>query len=145
MNVIALGNEDKKLLMDLYDDPKILHSLDSLNFLKCDQLNYLNFECQQYDNRVISIEQEWLDKDTNLNHYDDIYKIKLYEVSLMELLILLSFYVTKNQSEVNHLIKLQPNPTFFYKTFLELDCSNFVSILSFDSQSMAQLLSSKNS
>jgi hypothetical protein len=56
MNVIALGNEDKKMLMDKDDQGKILHSLDSLNFLKCDQVNYLNFQCQTYDNRVISIE-----------------------------------------------------------------------------------------
>ena len=43
MHVIALGNEDKKLLLDQNEDPKILHSLDSLNFLKCDQLNFMNF------------------------------------------------------------------------------------------------------
>ena len=46
MHVIALGNEDKKLLDDQDGNPKILHSLDSLNFLKCDQLNFLNFRCQ---------------------------------------------------------------------------------------------------
>jgi hypothetical protein len=37
-----------------------------------------------------------MDQDTKLNYYDEIYKIKLHEISLRELLILLSFYVTNN-------------------------------------------------
>jgi hypothetical protein len=37
----------------------------------------------------------------------------------------------------------QPHPAVFYKSFLELDGSNMVSILSFDSRSMNQLLSDK--
>jgi len=35
-------------------------------------------------------------------------------------------------------------PHVFYKSFFELDCANMVSILSFDSRSMKQLLSDKN-
>lgn len=38
----------------------------------------------------------------------------------------------------------QPDSSVFYKSFLELDCSNMVSILSFDSRSMKELLSDKN-
>lgn len=34
----------------------------------------------------------------------------------------------------------QPNPLVFYKSFLEFDGSNMVSILSFDSRSMEYLL-----
>jgi hypothetical protein len=34
---------------------------------------------------------------------------------------------------------------FFYKTFLELDGSNMVSILAFDSNSIMELLDQKNS
>jgi hypothetical protein len=34
------------------------------------------------------------------------------------------------------LINEQPNPTVFYKSLLELDGSNMVSILSFDGRSM---------
>lgn len=39
---------------------------------------------------------------------------------------------------------MQPNPSFFYKTFLELDCSNMVSILANDSRSIKHLLSEDN-
>ena len=43
------------------------------------------------------------------------------------------------------LVKLQPNPRFFYKTFLELDASNMASILAFDSRAMECLLRDENS
>jgi hypothetical protein len=50
----------------------------------------LNFRCQDYNNRVISVEQEYI-KDGfkgKENIYEDLYKIKIHEVSLRELLIL---------------------------------------------------------
>jgi hypothetical protein len=42
------------------------------------------------------------------------------------------------------LVEDQPNPLVFYKAFLEFDGSNMTSILSFDSRSMAALLSDSN-
>ena len=39
---------------------------------------------------------------------------------------------------------MQPNPKFFYKTFLELDGTNMASILAFDSSSMSTLLGDHN-
>jgi len=35
---------------------KMMHSLDSLSYLKVDSINYINFRCQDYENRVMSIE-----------------------------------------------------------------------------------------
>ena len=60
-------------------------------------------------------------------------------------MILQSFYICKTQSDIVNLVKLQPNPRFFYKSFLELDGSNMVSILAFDSGSMEHLLGDDNS
>lgn len=70
----------------------MIHSLDSLSFLKVDPTNLMNFKCQEYSNRVVSIEQEHTsgsakDGDRD-NYYYDIYKIKIHEVTLRELLIL---------------------------------------------------------
>lgn len=39
---------------------------------------------------------------------------------------------------------MQPDPRFFYKTFLELGGANFCSLLSFDSWAMKTLLDEKN-
>ena len=74
----------------------------------------------------------------------EIYKVKIFEVTLRELLILQSFYICKTQSDIVQLVKSQPNPAFFYKSFLELDGANMVSILAFDSGSMEHLLGDNN-
>ena len=136
INILALGTKDQKALKDNLGFDKIVHSLDSLSHLKVDALNFTNFKCQDYENRVLSVEQEWqetLPDGTIGTYYDEIYKIKIFEVSLRELLILMSFYVSKTSSDIVNLIKMQPDPRFFYKTFLELGACNFCSILSFDS------------
>jgi hypothetical protein len=39
---------------------------------------------------------------------------------------------------------MQPNPKFFYKSFLEFDGANLLSMLSFDSGSIEALLNEKN-
>ncbi len=41
-------------------------------------------------------------------------------------------------------MKIQPDSRLFYKSFLELDCSNMVTILAFDSGPTESLLSSGN-
>ena len=57
--MLGLGSEEQKALKDSLGFNKIMHSLDSLSYLKVDQLNFINFKCQDYENRVMSIEQEW--------------------------------------------------------------------------------------
>jgi cytidylate kinase len=56
---------------------------------------------------MISIEEEWQQmQDTeNMNYkYNSIYKIKIHEVSLRELLIMQSFYLTKTITDIVNLI-----------------------------------------
>jgi len=53
-------------------------------------------------------------------------------------------YVCNTQSDILKLVMDQPKPAVFYKSFLELDGSNMVSILSFDSRSMKVLLADRN-
>lgn len=67
----------------------MIHSLDSLSFLKVEPINFLNYQCQDYNNRVISIEHEWQSRGENpQTYYDEIYKVKIFEITLRELLIL---------------------------------------------------------
>jgi hypothetical protein len=121
----------------------MIHSLDSLSFLKPESVNFINYQCQDYNNRIISIEQEWTTGTET--RYVEVYKVKIFEITLRELMILMSFYICKTQSDIVTLVKSQPNPRFFYKSFLELDGANMVSILAFDSGSMEHLLSDDNS
>lgn len=125
----------------------MIHSLDAYKYLKVDKKNYINYQCQYYSNRVISIEHEWNRQDEageKETQYYPIYKVKIHEITLRELLILQSLYITKTTHEVESLVKLQPNPSFFYKSFLEFDGANILSMLSFDSGSIGSLLSEDN-
>jgi hypothetical protein len=59
MSVISLGTTDKKTIKDFEGQDKVIHSLDSFEYLKIEKNNYINFKCQYYANRVISIENEF--------------------------------------------------------------------------------------
>ena len=65
-------------------------------------------------------------------------------MTLRELLLLQSIYVCRTQSDILALVKDQPNPQVFYKTFLELNRSNMLNILSYDSRSMQCLLTEEH-
>jgi hypothetical protein len=108
INVLALGSSSKRPLKDSMGFNKMIHSLDSLSFLKVDPYNYLNFRCQDYNNRVISVEQEYIKEGFKgkENIYEDLYKIKIHEVTLRELLILQSIYTTSSTHEIVELLKM---------------------------------------
>jgi hypothetical protein len=59
INVLSLGAEPKRHMVDNEGQDKMIHGLDSCSFLKIDSINYIKFECQDYNNRVISVEQEY--------------------------------------------------------------------------------------
>jgi len=114
--------------------------------LKVDGDNYILFECAEED-RTISIQQEYSLKSAETGEetqFDKIYSIKIHEITLRELLLFESLYVCRTQSDIVNLVSQQPAPLVFYKSFLEFDCSNMASILSFDSRSMAALLDESN-
>lgn len=106
MNVLALGElkNGKRELIDFEGQPKMIHSLDAYKFLKIDKENYINYKCQYYANRTISIEHEWTKTNTDLNgetdretKYYDIYKVKIHEITLREIMILQAIYLCKTQ------------------------------------------------
>ena len=61
------------------------------------------------------------EQDSFETKFEFIYKIKITEISLRELLMVDSIYNCQTTSDISALVQLQPTPTFFFKTFLELD------------------------
>ena len=121
----------------------MIHSLEAYNFLKVDKNNYLLFECAKSNQRIVSIQQEYIKGDAQSGEeaaFWNLYNVKLHQITLRELLLFQSLYVCKTLSEIVDIVNDQPNPAVFYKSCLELDGSNMVSILSFDSRSMNYLL-----
>lgn len=51
INVLALGVVQKKALKDCEGVSKMIHSLISMSYLKVENINFLNFKCQDYNNR----------------------------------------------------------------------------------------------
>jgi hypothetical protein len=146
LNILALGAIDKRQVIDAEKNERMVHSLESVNYLKVAPENFVLFECSDED-RVVSIQQEFQKSNANSGaetNYENIYSIKIHEITLRELLLFQSLFVCKTQSDIVQLVEDQPNPMVFYKSFLEFDGANMVSILSFDSRSMSHLLDDKH-
>ena len=63
----------------------------------------------------------------------------------MQLLLIQSVFACKKQPDIVSLIEQQPVPSIFYDSFDEIDMTNMLSKLSYDSRPIKILLSEKNS
>lgn len=70
-----------------------------------------------------------------------LYSVKIDRITLREMLVFKSLQLCKRMADIQDIVKLQPLPGIFFKSFFELDFSNMVSILSFNSGAMSHLLS----
>lgn len=60
MQVLGLGQKEKRAIVDSDGADRMIHSLESCNFLKLDSNNYVLYECSKSDQMVIQIDQEYL-------------------------------------------------------------------------------------
>ena len=86
----------------------MMHSLESCNFLKVDKDNYLLFACAKPEKREVSVQQEFVIPDKVNNTYETdfmkIYNIKIWTITLRELMLMQSLYVCKTQSDIVDLV-----------------------------------------
>lgn len=61
-------------------------------------------------------------------------------MTLIELILTQSIFSCKSLAHIYNLIELQPEPSLFFKSYLELDLANMVSILSFDGRCINKML-----
>ena len=76
--------------------------------------------------------------------FNDLFRVKIHEVTLRELLLIQSIYVAKQAGSTYELVKAQPDPKLFLKVFLELETKPFVSYMAFDNQAIECLLNQEN-
>jgi len=96
INVINLGSRLTKPVTDQMGNTRIMHSLGSCNYLRVesgDRKNHIHFKCQFYENRRVCIQDQYFKKaledgDREETQFDDIYKIKIHEPTLRELLLI---------------------------------------------------------
>lgn len=93
INVLALGEKPGRVIKDEEGFDRYIHSLGSINYIKIEKTNHLLFACQFYNDRQVCLQQQYVqDGQTN---FDDIFKIKVHEITLRELLLLQSIYACK--------------------------------------------------
>ena len=145
LQVLSLGSHEKKPINSTTGIQRMCHSLESFNFLKIDPDNFMEFECAQPGSRILTVSQEYTkgSEGSKETAFWQLYKLKLYEFTLRELLLIQSIYWTKTQKAIVDIINDQPNPSLFYKSFMELRGTNMASILCFDTRSMEYLLDEK--
>jgi len=86
MNIIALGEKEAKIVYDKDNLKRTMHSLGSVNYLKIEPTNHLFFACQYYEDRQICLQEQYNDGSGD-THFDDIFNIKIHEITLRELLL----------------------------------------------------------
>ena len=60
------------MVKDNLGDQRLMRSLGSVTYLKLEPTNHIYFKCQFYDNRRISIREQYSDADGRTN-FDEIY------------------------------------------------------------------------
>ena len=61
-------------------------------------------------------------------------------MSIWEIFLIQGIFCCSSQDDMANLIESLPDTSIFFKSFLELDLANFVTILSFDSRCIKALL-----
>jgi len=138
---LPLGTVEKRAIYNPDGTERMVHSLTSCDYLKISESNLLTFERPKQDsnNRKVKIQEQQTDTEAN-TYYDDIYQVNIDEMTLRELMVVYSIFTCDSAIDIVDLIELQPNPKLFQKSFMELDQSNMIQIMAFDSRIIKTLL-----
>ena len=137
--MINVSSNPPRMITDNLGEKRMMHPLGTVSYLKLEPTNHICFRNQFYDNRRICIQDQFNDIRGN-TQFEDIYKIKIHEPTLRELLMIQSIYCCGTVSEVTEIVRDQPTPAIFFKVFLELELKNLLSYLAFDRRSIEHLL-----
>jgi hypothetical protein len=91
INLLALGEKPSRVVKDQEGFDRMIHALGKCNYLKIEKTNHLLFACQFYENRQICLQEQYSDSEGQ-THFDDIFKIKIHEITLRELMLIQSIY-----------------------------------------------------
>jgi hypothetical protein len=103
VNVLVLGEKENHEVTDVEGQKRLIHALGSCNYLKVEPSNMIYFSCQFYEDRQIWIQEQYetIDGETR---FEDIYKIKIHESTLRELLLINSIYSCGTQNDISLLV-----------------------------------------
>jgi hypothetical protein len=77
MGVVALGSVPKQIFMDDKGNERLLHSLESCNYLKVEQDNHILYNCSKPDKTEIQVLEEFTNPSTNETSFQQIYNVRI--------------------------------------------------------------------
>lgn len=95
--VLVLGDrygQPNKVLTDSDNQKRMIHSLTEVDYLKVENRNHIMFACQFYEDRQICVQEQYKDTD-RFTRFNDLFRIKIHEITLRELLLIQSIYLEK--------------------------------------------------
>ena len=107
ISVMSMGSEGKRIILGSNGQEKMIHPLESTNYLKVERDNYIRFEFSG-EKKVIHVLQQFAKKNSKTGEetaWEDIYKIRISDITLRQLLLFQSLYVCNTQSDIFNLVK----------------------------------------
>lgn len=95
LSVMSLGSDGKRSIKSENGQDKMIHPLESTNYLKVENDNYIQFSFSG-DKKIIHVLQQFNKKNSKTGEetaFDEIYKIRISDITLRELLLFQSLYV----------------------------------------------------
>lgn len=65
----------------------MIHSLTEVDYLKIEKRNHIMFACQFYDDRQIVVQEQYKDEE-GYTKFNDLFRVKIHEITLRELLLI---------------------------------------------------------
>jgi len=88
INVFALGSTQKREIIDVEGNPRMMNSLESMNYLKLDPTNVLVFANQNMAKREVVVQQVSKDTKKDVAIFTDLFAVKIHTITLRELLLI---------------------------------------------------------
>jgi len=88
INVFALGSTQKREIIDFEGNPRMMNSLESMNYLKLDPTNVLVFANQNMAKREVVVQQVSKDTKKDVAIFTDLFAVKIHAITLRELLLI---------------------------------------------------------
>ena len=104
LQVLVLSDKKEKMLTDSEGQKRMIHSLCSVDYLKLEDRNHILFACQFYDNRQICVQQQYKDA-AGFTKFNDLFRVKIHEITLRELLLIESIYRDKRVGSTCELVQ----------------------------------------
>lgn len=98
LSFIPLGNQQKKMIANPDGCDRMVHSLESCSYLKIEDTNHIQITRPRHNKKTrdICIKEQYTDSNGE-TQFEDLYKVPVTEMTLIELILIQSVFACKSQ------------------------------------------------